>query len=135
MGLLIRLRETLALAPRAVTAADPPQPDLAHRGDEAFAELVRQALDELPDEFLQTLANTAVLVAEGGDAVGAYGLYQGPRGASADAPAHIVLFRDTLARDFGHDPRLLAEQVRRTVRHELAHHLGYDEPGVVALGL
>jgi predicted Zn-dependent protease with MMP-like domain len=76
-----------------------------------------------------------VLVAEGGDAVGAYGLYEGPRGVCADAPAHIVLYRDTLAGDFAHHPRLLAEQVRRTVRHELAHHLGHDEPGVAELGL
>jgi predicted Zn-dependent protease with MMP-like domain len=30
---------------------------------------------------------------------------------------------------------MLREQVRRTVRHELAHHLGWDERGVSDLGL
>jgi predicted Zn-dependent protease with MMP-like domain len=30
---------------------------------------------------------------------------------------------------------LLREQVEQTVRHELAHHLGWDEPGVRGLGL
>ena len=41
-----------------------------------------------------------------------------------------MIFRDTLLRDFGHDPELLKAQVTRTVRHELAHHLGWDEKGV-----
>jgi predicted Zn-dependent protease with MMP-like domain len=47
----------------------------------------------------------------------------------------IIIFRDTLTRDFGHDPELLKAQVRRTVRHELAHHLGWGETGVRGLGL
>ena len=38
-------------------------------------------------------------------------------------------------RDFGHDPDELRAQVLRTVRHELAHHLGADELGVRELGL
>ena len=46
-----------------------------------------------------------------------------------------VIFRDTLRRDFGEDPDMLREQVTRTVRHELAHHLGWDELGVRDLGL
>jgi predicted Zn-dependent protease with MMP-like domain len=135
MGLLIRLREGLALAPSTVATTDPPDCDRVHGDDDAFVELVEQALDELPEEFLRTLANTAVVVVDGGDAVGAYGLYHGPGAASAGAPAQILIYRDTLVRDFGHDTRALAEQVERTVRHELAHHLGYDEPGVAALGL
>ena len=47
----------------------------------------------------------------------------------------IVIFRDTLRRDFGHDPELLRARVTRTVRHELAHHLGWDEHGIRELGL
>ena len=49
--------------------------------------------------------------------------------------SRIVIFRDTLLRDFGHDPEELSAQVLRTVRHELAHHLGADELGVRELGL
>src|SRR5918997_726029 len=37
--------------------------------------------------------------------------------------------------DFGDDPDELRAQVTRTVRHELAHHLGADELGVRELGL
>ena len=33
------------------------------------------------------------------------------------------------------DPELLRAQVERTVRHEIAHHLGWDERGVRDLGL
>jgi len=50
-------------------------------------------------------------------------------------PDRIVIYRDTLLRDFGHDPDALRDQVVRTVRHELAHHLGWDELGVRGLGL
>ena len=47
----------------------------------------------------------------------------------------IVIYRDTLERDFGHDRALLARQVEQTLRHELAHHLGWNESGVDGLGL
>ena len=47
----------------------------------------------------------------------------------------IVIYRDTLEHDFGHDPELLAAQVEQTLRHELAHHIGWDERGVGDLGL
>ena len=55
--------------------------------------------------------------------------------ARYDVPDRIIIYRDTLRRDFGHDPDLLREQVTITVRHELAHHLGADELGVRELGL
>ena len=46
-----------------------------------------------------------------------------------------MIYQDTLERDFGHDPVMLKAQVERVVRHELAHHLGWDEHGVRNLGL
>ena len=64
----------------------------------------------------------------------AYGLYHGATVAH-DGFARIVVFQDTLVRDFGNDIDLLRAQVVRTVRHELAHHLGWDEDGVRGLGL
>src|SRR5436190_1776998 len=47
----------------------------------------------------------------------------------------IVIYQDTLVRDFGWEPEILVQQVERTVRHEVAHHLGWDEGGVRSLGL
>jgi predicted Zn-dependent protease with MMP-like domain len=111
------------------------QPPVHASDDGMFAGLVAQALDELPHDVLDALDNTAVLVADGGCALGVYGLYAGGGAGSPGAPARIVLYRDTLVCDFGHDRRLLGEQVRRTVRHEVAHHLGADELRVATLGL
>ena len=103
--------------------------------DEDFEELVRDALDELPDLLQNALAHVAVVISDGGRRARAYGLYQGDGVHRDDHPDRIVIFRDTLRRDFGHDPDLLREQVVRVVRHELAHHVGFDEMGVGELGL
>ncbi|HXE46483.1 MAG TPA: metallopeptidase family protein [Conexibacter sp.] len=102
--------------------------------DEDFKALVRSALDELPLEFHRALEHVAVVVGNEGRKYSAYGLYHGPTVAH-DGFARIVLFQDTMVRDFGHDIDLLRAQVVRTVRHELAHHLGWDEDGVRGLGL
>jgi predicted Zn-dependent protease with MMP-like domain len=125
---------------RAGTAAEPAETDfleLDPYDDEDFEELVRDALDELPD-LLRALVenhNVAVVISDGGRRRGAYGLYHGDGATLDDVPDRIVVYRDTLRRDFGHDPELLRDQVVRTVRHELAHHVGFDELGVQGLGL
>jgi predicted Zn-dependent protease with MMP-like domain len=120
-------------------AADPDEVefmDLDPYDDEDFAELVRDAMDELPDILQRALErNVAVVISDGGRRMRAYGLYHGDGVARDDVADRIVIYRDTLRRDFGHDPELLREQVTRTVRHELAHHLGADELGVRDLGL
>lgn len=109
-----------------------PPPD---RVPSEFDELVIDALDELPQEFLDVLHDTPVTVSNQGHVHHAYGQYIGGTIARDVYPDHIVIYEDTLTRDFGHDPRLLRAQVQRTVRHEVAHHLGWDEPGVRSLGL
>jgi predicted Zn-dependent protease with MMP-like domain len=109
--------------------------EYALSSDEDFGALVRSALDELPLEFHRALEHVAIVVSDGGRARRAYGLYQGDTVARDFFHDRIIIFRDTLMRDFGHDPELLKAQVRRTVRHELAHHLGWGEKGVRGLGL
>ncbi len=103
--------------------------------DPEFKALVRSAIDELPLEFHRALEHVAIVVSDGGRQRGAYGLYEGDTVARDFFHDRIVIFRDTLMRDFGHDPELLKAQVTRTVRHELAHHLGWGEKGVRGLGL
>src|SRR5690349_2194663 len=121
--------------------------NLAHEPDEGefleldpynpvdFETLVREALDDLPDLLIKALDRVPVVVSDKGRKVNAYGLYQGDTVARDNYHDRIIIFRDTLLRDFGHDPDLLRAQVTRTVRHELAHHLGADELGVRELGL
>jgi predicted Zn-dependent protease with MMP-like domain len=106
----------------------------AHEPDD-FESLVARAIDGLPDEFQAVLAKVAVIVSDLGAEVQAYGQYFGDGVAHERYEDRIVIYRDTLERDFGHDRELLAGQVERTLRHELAHHLGWNEEGVGGLGL
>ena len=100
-----------------------------------FEALVADAIDALPEQFQRLLANVAVVVSDLGREHRAYGEYFGDGVARDGFEDRIVIYRDTLERDFGHDRELLARQVERTLRHELAHHLGWDEHGVGGLGL
>ncbi len=110
------------------------EPALAQAATE-FELLVADAIDRLPEEFQQVLENTPVVVSQRGAEHGAYGHYFGGTVARQDHADRIVLYQDTIERDFGHDREHLAGQVERTLRHELAHHLGWRERGVRGLGL
>jgi predicted Zn-dependent protease with MMP-like domain len=121
------------------TAAEPNEDEfleLDPYDDEDFEELVRDAMDDLPDLLRAALdRNVAVVISDQGRRHGAYGLYNGDGATRDDYPDKIIIFRDTLRRDFGHNADLLRHQVTVTVRHELAHHIGFDELGVRDLGL
>lgn len=108
--------------------ADAPQMD-------EFESLVADAIDRLPEEFQEVLAKVAVVVSDRGTEAHAYGQYYGDGVARENYEDRIVIYRDTLERDFGHDREVLAREVEQTLRHELAHHLGWDEGGVGGLGL
>jgi predicted Zn-dependent protease with MMP-like domain len=119
-------------------AADPEEGEfmeLDPLNDTDFEELIRDALDDLPDLLRNALRHVPVVVSDGGRKAGAYGLYQGGQTRNDNTHDRIIIFRDTLRRDFGHDADLLRDQVTRTVRHELAHHVGFDELGVSRLDL
>jgi predicted Zn-dependent protease with MMP-like domain len=120
---LVRRSEELARRPEL--RADATEFDL----------LVAEAIDRLPDDFQRVLDTTPVVVSHRGAENRAYGHYFGDTVARDDYPDRIVVYQDTLERDFGHDPDLLRAQVERTLRHELAHHLGWRERGVRELGL
>jgi predicted Zn-dependent protease with MMP-like domain len=110
--------------------------------EQEFEELVRSALDELPDEFQRALENVAIVVSDRGAEHHAYGMYVGVKlrgagffGGGGGPPDEILIFRDTLVRDFGEDPAQLRAHVQKTVLHEVGHHFGFDEAGVRGLGL
>ena len=110
---------------------------------------MERALASIPMPFARALDEVAIVIADeptrdeleyGGldpdEAL--YGLYEGtPRtewGAdSVPFPNRITLYRLPLEEDFP-DPRDLAEEVRETVIHELAHHLGIDDDRLHELG-
>jgi len=132
---VVRRSERLA---RDGLAADPDEGEfmeLDPLDDQDFEELVRDALDDLPDLLRNALEHVAVVISDQGRKHRAYGLYMGDGATRDNAHDRIVIFRDTLRRDFGRDADLLRDQVTRTVRHELAHHVGFDEMGVRGLGL
>lgn len=115
-----------------------------------FGELVAVALDAIPDPFAAALDEVAIVIADEPSAEqlreneiepddSLYGLYEGvPRiewGADwTPIPNRITLFRLPLEADFA-DPDDLADEVRITVIHELAHHLGIDDERLHELGI
>jgi predicted Zn-dependent protease with MMP-like domain len=116
----------------------------------SFAALVEHALAGIPEPFQAALDEVAVVVEdepspsqrrdnELSPDETLYGLYEGvPKTAWASdwqaVPNKISLFRLALEEDFP-DPEDLADEVRHTVIHELAHHLGIDDERLHELGV
>jgi predicted Zn-dependent protease with MMP-like domain len=115
-----------------------------------FEQLVERALAGIPMPFAAALEEVAIVIEEAPTAEQLrdndlppdewlYGLYEGvPRtewGADwAATPNKISLFRYPLEADFP-DPEDLEDEVRITVIHELAHHLGIDDDRLHELGV
>jgi predicted Zn-dependent protease with MMP-like domain len=108
---------------------------------------VRTAINELPDEIQRKLDDVVITVADDGHTQHAYGMYV-PGVGSDDGYRwwffglgrratlnQIIIYRDTLERDYGTDQSLLRAKITETVRHEVGHALGFDEAGVQRLGL
>lgn len=100
-----------------------------------FELMLADAIDALPEEVQKALDSVPIVVSELGTEAHAYGQYFGDGVARDRYEDRIVIYQDTLERDFGHNRMLLREQVERTLRHEVAHHLGWNERGVGGLGL
>jgi predicted Zn-dependent protease with MMP-like domain len=100
-----------------------------------FEELVVEAIDALPAEVQEVLRDVPIVISDLGHEFGAYGHYIGDTMAHDNYRDHIVIYQDTLERDFAWNPDLLRAQITRTVFHEVAHHLGWGEQGVRDLGL
>ena len=96
-----------------------------------FEEQVRRALDELPPDLARGLENVAVVVEEqNATDPGVLGLFE----QAPYLPAKVTIYRRPLVADVGHDPELLAHEIRVTVLHELAHYFGIDEQRLAELG-
>jgi predicted Zn-dependent protease with MMP-like domain len=116
------------------------RPRPAHH--ERFDRLVDRAVASIPMPFRAALDDIAIVIAdeptreqrrENGLRADEtlYGLYEGVPldewgGDWMPVPTRIVVFRLPLEEDYP-DPDDLADEVRITILHELAHHLGIDD--------
>jgi predicted Zn-dependent protease with MMP-like domain len=116
-----------------------------------FEGLVRDVLDDLPEEFARRLENIEVVIEDEPDpallrSLGMnprrqtlFGLYQGvplnQRGASYGGvlPDKISIYYHPLLRAC-RTPEALRRQVRQTVLHEIGHFFGLDDIEIRALG-
>ncbi len=119
---------------------------------EDFARLVSRALESLPSEFLERLENVQVDVEEwptreelveaglgSGDRRHLLGLYHGVpltgRGSEYMAlPDRITIYQKPIEAAVGVDEAEIANQVRRTVIHEIAHYYGIADERLEELG-
>ena len=107
--------------------------------EDRFTALVEQALDELPDALWDRLDNVAVLVEDANaDEPDLLGLYEGvPQTERWDyggvLPDKISVYRLPLC-EMATDEADLVDEVKITVVHEIAHHLGIDEDALHDLG-
>lgn len=124
------------------------RPTTGHRALSAagFDRLVDRAVGSLPPPLLARLDNIEVTVEdvppedalESGDEVVLLGLYQGvPRTerdwGGAMLPDRITIFRRPLELR-ARDRHELADLVRETVVHEIAHHFGIDDDRLDEMG-
>jgi len=120
---------------------------------EAFESLVQDALEELPEALRGQMNNVAVVVKahpswrdleeardeEEDDPECLFGLYRGvpltQRGSQYDKtlPDLITLYQSTHEEECD-SLEELREEVRITVRHEVAHHFGIDDERLEELG-
>jgi predicted Zn-dependent protease with MMP-like domain len=113
----------------------------ARMGDAGrFESLVRDAIDALPDYFRRRLENVEIVIEDIPARESLLGHYHGvpltQRGAgySGFLPDKITIYRQPLERR-ATSPENLAEQVRVTVWHEIAHHFGIDDERLRELGM
>jgi len=106
----------------------------------SFEEHVRAALDALPAEIARGLRNVAIVIEdEHPEDPDLFGLYEGiplperGSGGFAELPDRITIYRLPLEDAFP-DPRVLEDEIRITVLHELAHLFGLDEDRIAELG-
>jgi predicted Zn-dependent protease with MMP-like domain len=128
-ALALRLQLSAALDNGQVIVVEP----------ERFEEMVAAALDGLPPQLGEMMRNVAVTVEHGPGPRGLLGLYQGipltsrTTQYSAVLPDRIIIYRRAICA-ICDTAEQVAEQVRRTVIHEVGHHFGIGDERLRELG-
>jgi predicted Zn-dependent protease with MMP-like domain len=116
-----------------------------------FEQLVRKAIDDLPDEFHERLENIDIVIADRPNrhqlaSLGKkhnetlLGLYEGvpltrrSHGYGMVTPDKITIFQGPIESVCRSDVQIIAE-VKRVVLHEIAHHFGIDDDRLKQLGM
>jgi predicted Zn-dependent protease with MMP-like domain len=104
-----------------------------------FEDMVATALDSLPAELGRLMSNVAVTVEHDQGPPGLLGLYEGIPLTSRTTqyagvlPDRITIYRQAICAICRTEDEV-ADQVRRTVVHEVAHHFGIDDDRLAELG-
>jgi predicted Zn-dependent protease with MMP-like domain len=104
-----------------------------------FEEMVASALDGLPEELGRLMSNVAVTVEHAAGPPGLLGLYEGvpltsrTTGYAGVLPDRITIYRQAICA-ICQTEQEVADQVRKTVIHEVAHHFGIDDKRLAELG-
>lgn len=128
-----------------------PQPRKLRYSEQEFRESIAKVLDELPKQFDKEWENVAVIhstdwpteadktrmgVPEGHVVFGTYSGFARTRGVQSNHSQHvIVIYQPALELLCGSDKERLEQEIRRTVLHELAHHLGISHERMKKIGL
>jgi predicted Zn-dependent protease with MMP-like domain len=115
-----------------------------HISREQFEKWVEEAIDSLPQDFINKAYNVAFFVEDHPSSEQLkkvkldkqsvlFGLYEGFHQASrknvgAVLPDRITIFRKAIT-DFYATEQQIKDQIRKTIKHEVAHHFGSDENG------
>jgi predicted Zn-dependent protease with MMP-like domain len=116
--------------------------ELTEITDEQFAQLVGEALDELPSKYTDNMNNVAIVYEDDPTPLqreelklhcdeSLFGLYQGipltQRGMSYNLvmPDKITIFKNPIV-SVSPDMATLKKQIKHTLWHEIAHHFGLD---------
>ena len=104
-----------------------------------FEEMVAMALDSLPAELGRLMSNVAVTVEHEPGPPGLLGLYEGIPLTSRTSqyagvlPDRITIYRQAICAICRTEGEV-ANEVRRTVIHEVGHHFGIDDDRLAELG-
>jgi len=128
------------------------KPKLALKySEKEFQQMVSNAMDQVPEEFDEEWKNVAVIVStdwptdadkkrmgipEGHLLLGTYSGVDRTQGLRSDSSRHvIVIYQPAIEQFCGQDKERLEQQIRKTVLHELAHHLGMSHQKMREIGL
>ena len=106
---------------------------------ERFEDMVVTALDGLPEELGRLMSNVAVTVEHAPGPPGLLGLYEGipltdrTMNYAGVLPDRITIYRQAICA-ISRSEQEVADQVRRTVIHEVAHHFGIGDERLHELG-